>query len=359
MKLGVIYEPEGANSYYRAIFPLQALQRRGHKVVWPAKANAVPMREYLSCDLVHCYRRMDRLADLHRLSSHGVAISFDNDDDFAASEMSLQGEGLRGHRNNQDLFRKVLAAAQLADLATAPSEPLAARYRSSGAGNVAVIENYVDGEMAGFCTRSKHDGVVLGWVAAREHQLDLARVPIVPALKRLLEVHPQLRLVTIGVRLPLHDEHYEHIPFVAFPELLRTLNRIDVGIAPLVDNAFNRSRSNVKLKEYASAGAAWLASPVGPYLGLGEEQGGMLVDDDGWYSALDQLIRRPRQRKRLAKRALRWAKSQKIQCFASSWEDGFQLAIEVAAQRNARRPFGVNVSRRPDYVHSSYRQRNV
>ncbi len=28
----------------------------------------------------------------------------------------------------------------------------------------------------------------------------------------------------------------------------------------------------MKLKEYAGAGAPWLASPIGPYAGLGEEQ---------------------------------------------------------------------------------------
>jgi hypothetical protein len=33
------------------------------------------------------------------------------------------------------------------------------------------------------------------------------------------------------------------------------------------------------VKEYAAGGAMWLASLVGPYRGMGREQGGTLVDD--------------------------------------------------------------------------------
>jgi len=91
MRLGVIYEPGVSGAYYRAIFPMQALQRRRHAVVWPTEVDDIPMREFLRCDLVHCYRRMDRIDDLRRLSARGVAVSFDNDDNLAASEFSGVG----------------------------------------------------------------------------------------------------------------------------------------------------------------------------------------------------------------------------------------------------------------------------
>ena len=58
----------------------------------------------------------------------------------------------------------------------------------------------------------------------------------------------------------------------------------------------NRARSNIKLKEYAAAGACWLASPIGPYVGLGEKQGGRLV-------ARRRLARRARPPARQAARA--------------------------------------------------------
>jgi len=327
VRLGVIFEPRAANAQYRAVTPLRALERRGHTVVWPTKVDAVPMREFLRCDLVHCYRRMDRLGDLRKLSERGVAVSFDNDDDFAAAEVSNRGTGLEGHRYNRGLFREIIEAAKLSDVTTTPSERLAERYRAAGVESVAVIENHLERGMFGFGSRAKHDGVVVGWVAGREHKLDLERVPVADALKRLLDVHPTVRVLTVGVRLPLHSERYEHIPEVDFPDLLKVTARMDIGIAPLADTPFNRARSNVKLKEYSSTGTMWVASPVGPYQGLGEREGGLLVADDAWFSTIDELIRTPRTRKRLAKRALKWAKTQTIERHAQQWEDAFLDAI--------------------------------
>jgi hypothetical protein len=308
---------------------MRALERRGHEVVWPKKVHEVPMREFLGCDLVHCYRRTDRLDDLRRLSERGVAISFDNDDNFAAGEVGVSGDrGLEEHRHNKALFKEMLDAARLSNLTTTPSAPLAERYRAAGVENVAVIENHLQRGAFGFGSRSKHEGVVVGWVAGREHELDLERVPIADALGRLLAAHPQLRVISVGVRLPLHSERYEHILDVPFHDLLKVTSRMDIGIAPLADTTFNRYRSNVKLKEYSSGGAMWLASPVEPYRGLDQGQGGLLVDDEDWFVAIDELIRNPRRRRRLAKRALRWARIQTIDHHIQSWESALLDAIE-------------------------------
>jgi hypothetical protein len=149
MRLGVIYEPGVSGAYYRAIFPMQALQRRGHTVVWPTAVDHLPMREFLRCDLVHCYRRMDRIGDLRRLSARGVAVSFDNDDNLAASEFSGVGGGLKGHRYNNAAFRQIIQAAKLADITTTTTDALAELYRREGVDNVTVLENHLQRDAPG------------------------------------------------------------------------------------------------------------------------------------------------------------------------------------------------------------------
>ena len=337
MKLGIISEST-ANAYYRAIFPMRAMRARGHSVIWPQGGKDTPMQELLRCDLVHCYRRMDRLEDLRTLARHGVPLSFDNDDNYAAAEVGEKGSGLKSKQLNNRRARLTLDAARLADLMTTTCEPLRDRYRAAGVERIAVIANRLDARaMGGFGSRAEHDGVVLGWVAEREHRTEGERLPIAGALRRLLELHPELRVVTVGLRLQLHSDRYRHVPHVPFLQLLEITSTFDIGIAPLLDTEFNRSRSDVKLKEYGSGGAAWLASPVGPYLGLGEQQGGMLVAADEWVEKASELIVDVRARRRLGKRALRWAKAEAIERHAKLWERAFAETIDRVASEHAVR----------------------
>jgi glycosyltransferase involved in cell wall biosynthesis len=343
MRLGFIVEPNAPNSNYRAIFPMRALEGLGHEVRWPADmARDLPLQELARCELVHCYRRLDRARDLKQLAARGVAISFDNDDDFGAAEVlpesgSSGREGLRaggGARlQNTRRFTEILRLAKLADLTTTPSVVLAEKYRAAGAPHVAVIDNHLDGELAGLGTKAVHAGVVVGWMAGSEHEHDLSLLPIVEVLQRLLDKHSELRVVSIGLRLPLRGERYEFRPKVPFGRLLERMADFDIGIAPLADTAFNRARSDVKLKEYGSVGAAWLASPVGAYRERGAGEGGRLVGDGEWFDALDGLIRGGFRRRRLSRQALKWARAQTIDRYASQWEEEFTLAVERARPR--------------------------
>jgi hypothetical protein len=131
----------------------------------------------------------------------------------------------------------------------------------------------------------------------------------------------------------LRDPRYRHIARVRFDELAEQVAPFDIGIAPIADIAFNRARSNVKLKEYAVVGVPWLASPVGPYVGMGEQQGGRLVPDDGWYEALERLVLKERERRKLAKRAARWGSGQTVSRNVGHWEAALSEAVERARSR--------------------------
>jgi glycosyltransferase involved in cell wall biosynthesis len=342
MKLGYFLEPGAPNSNYRVIMPMLALERHGHEIMWASKLTEdVPLRTLLQCDLVHCFRRLDRTGDLKRLAAHGVAISFDNDDDLRAIDVSSgsgdrRKSGARGRFENMKKFSDMVDIARSADLMTTPSTTLADAFGSAGATNVQVIENYLDDRsMPGYGSRSKHDGLLIGWVAGREHALDLPHLSVTEALGRLLETHRDLRVLTVGTRLGLDSERYEFRKEVRFEKLIELCGGFDIGIAPLADTQFNRARSTVKLKEYAAGGTPWLASAVGPYRGLGRGEGGRLVHGDRWLDALDALIRSGFSRRLLSRNALKWAKRQTIDCNVRLWEEAFSAAIERARMRSS------------------------
>jgi hypothetical protein len=345
MKLGFIME-RALNSNYRVLIPMTGLERRGHTIVWPRDANHdVPIGALSDCDLVHCFRRLDRFGDLKQLAARGVAISFDNDDDLSATDISSEGgnsrqivRGARGQLENMKKFSNILKIASFAHLATTPSKVLAEKYRDAGATNVRVLENYIDDHVKSIGSRSKHAGVVVGWVASKEHEMDLPHLSITNALRDLLDRYPDLRIVTVGSRLRLDSPRYEFRKSMPFDELALFAAGIDIGIAPLADTQFNRARSNVKLKEYAAGGACWLASPVGAYVSMGMRQGGRLVTDDNWQQALDLLIGSRFTRGRLSRQAMRWAKTQTIDANISTWEDAFLDAVQRAQTRRRGEP---------------------
>lgn len=217
---------------------------------------------------------------------------------------------------------------------TAPSPTLGGTFLKGGARDVCIIENYVIDDFVQ--TGERRDGIWIGWVAGVEHRVDLPHIPVTAALRRLLDAHADVHVMTIGIRLSLEHPRYEHLPRMQPVDLLRHVSTWDVGIAPLSTNvAINHSRSNVKLKEYAAVGVPWLASPIGPYAELGEDQGGRLVPDDRWYEELDALVSNPDERGKLAEQAARWGADQLLSRNVDCWEGEFEALVEASERRLA------------------------
>jgi glycosyltransferase involved in cell wall biosynthesis len=322
MRLGVVWEPNSA-AHYRAIYPMQAMERRGHEIVWPPDEDGnADLHRLIGCDVVHVYRRAaeDTRDVLVRLTRGRTPITYDNDDDFTAVPKESPDYPKVGGARGRRIHALTLKVAKLAHAFTTTNDFLAEKYRQDGVERVEVIPNTV--AAIGSRSRNRHDGLVVGWVGGVDHAADAARIGIADALRRLVARHDGVRVECIGLDLKLPDR-YRHDGFVPFQELPARIGGFDIGIAPLADLPGNRVRSDIKLKEYAASGVPWLASPVGPYGGLGEDEGGRLVPDDGWFEALDRLVTHDRERRKLARKAKRWAKGQTIDSVAERWERVF------------------------------------
>lgn len=339
MRIAFVANPHSPNGWYRSIGPMIALAQRGHEVrqVMPV-GDAFRSELVRGCDVLHVHREHDeRVLEVVRYAQQsGMAIVWDNDDDMTAiprgNAYHRDYGGLSGTRILASI-KRILAATHLV---TTPSAHLAEKFAGLGARRVEVVENYVRDDSARMRRSSSRDGVVtIGWLAGQEHHLDVERLPIRAALGRLLDAHERVRVISIGVGLGLDDPRYRHIPRLPFAELDGELAMFDVGLAPIVDIPFNRARSNVKLKEYAVLGAAWLASPVGAYVGMGEQQGGRLVPDDGWYEALERIVVKDRERRKLAKRAAKWGRAQTVSANAAIWERLLSEAVQQARDGQA------------------------
>jgi glycosyltransferase involved in cell wall biosynthesis len=325
-----------ANAYYRAMLPLRELERRGHRVLWPARHDYDELlagTPTFDVYLIHHFFQEQELELVRRLGRQGVAVVWDKDDDISATpRRSPAYKSYGGRRGVKRGFERSVEIVSEASLMTTPSTHLAGRYRDAGAGHVEVIENHIAPEHLGG-TRPRHQGVVIGITAGGEHGEDFKKLRIDRILQRLLKAHEGVRVVTIGWGHELPEQRHVHHPHVPIERLIEAEREFDIGLAPLADSAFNRARSNVKLKEYAAAGAMWLASPVGPYVGMGEEQGGVLVDDDAWYATLERFVLDYRERLALAERGRAWVARESADHAAQRWETAFVQAVARARAR--------------------------
>jgi glycosyltransferase involved in cell wall biosynthesis len=184
--------------------------------------------------------------------------------------------------------------------------------------------------------RRKHDGTVLGYIGWVDHQDDWDALGLQEIVEDLLDVHHDLRVESVGpIDLRLPRDCYTSRGALPFDQLPQAIAGFDVAIAPLIDKLGNDTRSDIKLKEYAIAGVPWLASPYGPYVDFGEEQGGWLVEDDRWRDALNAMLSDGKARKKLAKRGQKWAKDQTLERNAPLWIGAFEEAMALAEERGA------------------------
>jgi glycosyltransferase involved in cell wall biosynthesis len=332
VRIAATYE-QLSGAFYRIASPLGAMERRGHEIVRPGPSGLIDRRELLSCDVVLVFRCHDAASRklLREAREHGVGIVWDVDDDMRNSPFGHREPGKRhaGVRLRQQIYHDSLNVARLADVVITSTDVLRELYESAGIENIEVIENYLP---HGTNRRArKHPGLVIGWVAGLEHTIDARAFAIADTLARIQHERRDVHVECIGVDLALASR-YTHTRLAPFEELPARMDGWDVGLAPIAETAFNAARSNIKVKEYAASGTPWLASSRGPYANLGEKQGGRLVDDDGWYQAIEALIGDRRARKRLARAGQSWAKGQTIDAVA----DRYEALLTVAASRSDR-----------------------
>jgi glycosyltransferase involved in cell wall biosynthesis len=335
VRIAYLADPKSGNGFYRGIAPMTALAHyRGHHVDrLLGDVNRPVDADLRGVDVLHVHRycEANALTLVREAKSAGAAVVWDDDDYSSAMPKSVATSRHFAGPAWQRRLNELKRVFRLADLVTSPSALLAERMRDWGATRTAVVENHIPDQFLDV-DRRPHAGMTIGWVAGLEHQMDAERLPIRAVLQRLLDERPDVNVISIGLGLGLRSARYQHIPAVPLHELSQSAAEFDVGIAPIADLDFNRGRSNIKLKEYAAASVPWLASPIGPYVDMGERQGGRLVPDDCWHEALVRLLDRPRERRKLAKRARRWAADETLSRNAHVWEERFAEAIEQAQQ---------------------------
>jgi len=170
--------------------------------------------------------------------------------------------------------------------------------------NVFVLPNSIDFKVMHGRPRNNRHPVVC-WQGSNTHEKDLALVRKA-FLKLVKDDDCFVKLWSMDVpgahKVPL-------VQFEAFFPMYGQLD-IDIGLAPLAPNNFNRCKSNLKFLEYSALRTPTIASDFGPYKDvIKNNETGLLVGNvKDWYGAIRMLIDDVAERERLGNAAYEFVK---------------------------------------------------
>lgn len=294
MKIVMFPSPSGS-AYWRMIDPAKYLRKKGLEVKIAENGITEEICKWGDVFVLHNCIDMRGIALLYAYQQEkGKKIVSDWDDYIIASKSNP-------HKKTHDLkkfpqiSKQVLA---ISDLVTVTTEYLKEKYLKYNK-NVVVLQNSMDLERWDKPKKKNTSGFLrIGWAGSLTHLKDIAMIE--EPLKRILKEFPQTQLVIVGdMRFREMFEGYNKevmlgVPFDYWPDKLNGL-QLDIGLAPLVDNEFNRCKSNIKWQEYS------IAKVPGIYSSIVYEKTtshiifdgniGMTADTkEQWYQSLKNLI---------------------------------------------------------------------
>jgi glycosyltransferase involved in cell wall biosynthesis len=315
------FHDESGCGWYRIRLPLGQLAERGHEVrmllgrdVQPTDTTGYPL-------IVG--QRMDKHAALpawRRMRAHSRLVYEIDDDVFSVEKVNWMAYGTYGRQDAQDA---VAHAAAVADLVTVTTEPLAEVMRRHNP-NVAVLPNHIPDALLEH-QRPRRDKVVVGWAGGASHALDMHLVS--GALRRFLDrnKHAEMHLIGTDYR-PTVGRAGRYTEWDSDPWGYYRGIDFDIGLAPLADSVFARSKSHIKALEYAALGIPVIASDVEPYRGivLDGVTGYLVRHEHEWGKRLYELAGDEAMREEMSHKAREHAAQWAISRGVALWEKAYE-----------------------------------
>lgn len=320
--------------YVRCWLPLLANKWSGSQIAYSKQIKPVNIiqQEMMDSDVIVFHR-----ADTpwhHRIGmmmkSIGKKIVFDNDDTFNLdnfhpfSNVDEKGfEENKMHKNN--IINNFILNS---DMVTTTTEYLADEYRMINK-NVFILPNLVNPNDCKEPLRNETNKIRIGLVGSVAYHHDFH---IIKNIIERLDKRDDIQVVMFGLNsndtrkqnpkaeIVLNKEYsfwdslknIEHFPWCEMEKYHDTLNelRLDMMLIPRRENAFNKSKSNVKFLEASMFEIPVIASSFtdkkSPYdSDIVSYENGILVNEDEkeWEDAIDYLINNKEKRLEIGKSA--------------------------------------------------------
>lgn len=256
------------------------------------------------------------VAVIYHAQKFGKKFILDIDDNyFDIEKTNPTYEKFKPGTKDRAFLSTILSFADAITVSTQPLKEKIAEHIKTVHGiekDIYVIPNMNDVSDWNYTLPNKDKNkVVIGYTGSSSHLNDLQMV--LPYIREVMAKHKHVHFEIMGItgmeefkkmlrKAKFTEEMAKRIAIVGTAETWNDYTRHllsqpwDIGIAPLVDNAFNRCKSHIKFMEYSMMKIPVVASRVYPYLMdiNGEEvitdgETGFLCTND-WVKVLEKLV---------------------------------------------------------------------
>lgn len=238
-----------------------------------------------------------------------IPIVMDTDDNVFATRPF--NPGYRGYHPGSQAFYWNRKTAQEVDAVTVSTENLKQVHLRDNK-QIFVLPNSLELDRWNAAKRPEHEEIRIGCLLSSSHHEDAKLLKdVIPAI---LEKYPNVHFYYTNMYSYLFDnpkfaERIHKVPWIALKNWPESVveQGYDIGLAPLVDNLFNRAKSNLRFLEYSAAGMAPIVSPVEPYKCVKNGITGLVATTkQDWIDSISLLIEDKVKREKIAKNAKKY-----------------------------------------------------
>lgn len=213
------------------------------------------------------------------------------------------------NRENLAYTKEAIANADLVTCTTMELGKTLRKFRPKG--EIAILPNLVDSRRWLPMKKNDTNEIRIGWQGGDAHYLDIFK--IVPALDKVLAKYPNVKLVFKGGHFPaLFEQCKDRIEWLNWdsdiythPLSVRDM-KCDIMLAPLIDDKFNRCKSDLKWLEYAMLKVPGVYADVCYKGSVVHGKTGLIAkwnDTEEWFNNICQLVDNVSMRKEIADKA--------------------------------------------------------
>jgi glycosyltransferase involved in cell wall biosynthesis len=263
-------------------------------------------------DIIAIQRQVDSKvrAMMNKYRALGKKIIYEIDDFFHS--LPVSNPVMPSFRQRPDWLRNMECLIYQSDALIVSTPELAKQYGRFNQ-NTNIVPNHLD--LGAFPIdriepNSSSANVRIGWAGSTTHDADMPHM--IEAMDMILKEFPQTTMVFMGADyrhlfedIPLNrmewipNTYHHEMPVEEYYENLVDA-QLDIGLAPLEDNLFNRCKSDIKIFEYMALGIVPVASDVEPYSNIlkqtnaeGTKYGFLAKNTKQWYRRIKTLIEDP------------------------------------------------------------------